>query len=186
MNDESLSAILSQLCTGDTAAAEQTFRAYEPLLRNVVRRQLNPRLRSKFDSQDVVQSVWTDLLQGFREGGWSFNNTAQLRAFLVRAVHHRFIDRVRHHRIALKREEVGGPLALATAADTGGPRPSQVAQAEDTWQRLLAHCPTAHRPLLELKRQGLAVPEIAARTGLHQDSIRRILRELASKMALQP
>jgi RNA polymerase sigma-70 factor (ECF subfamily) len=182
MSAESLSLILDKLAAGDTAAAEQAFRAYEPLLRSVVRRQFGPRLRAKFDSVDVVQSVWADLLEGFRRGAWSFASAGQLRAFLVTAVRHRFIDTARRHRAAVAHEEPAE--ALEGAACRGLPRPSEVAVAEDLWQRLLEECPPAHRPLLHLKREGLSVPEIAARTGLHEDSIRRILRQLASRLAL--
>jgi RNA polymerase sigma-70 factor (ECF subfamily) len=181
---DSLDAVLEKLCSGDAASAEQVFRTYEPYLRRVVRRQLNPRLRAKFDSVDVVQSVWADLLEGFRAGNWAFGDREQLKAFLVRATQHRLIDRARRHRAALEREE---PAAgrLEEIVPSAQPRPSQLAQADDLWQRILAECPPAHRGLLELKRQGLSAAEIAERTGLHEDSIHRILRNLAGRLALQ-
>ena len=57
MNTEPLDLLLEQLTSGDTVAAEQVFRAYEPYLRMVVHRRLSPEMRSKFDSLDIVQSV---------------------------------------------------------------------------------------------------------------------------------
>jgi DNA-directed RNA polymerase specialized sigma24 family protein len=63
------------------------------------------------------------------------------------------------------------------------PRPSELAQAGDLWERILSHCPPEHRPILGLKRDGYSLAEIAERTGLHPDSIRRILRTLARAMA---
>jgi RNA polymerase sigma-70 factor (ECF subfamily) len=51
------------------------------------------------------------------------------------------------------------------------------------WQQILELCPERHRGLLELKRQGLSLAEIATRTGLHQGSVRRILYDLAARMA---
>src|SRR5579883_796955 len=102
--DDPLDALLGKLCSGDDAAAEQAFRAYEPYLRMVVRRLLPVRMRSKFDSMDVVQSVWADVLHGFRQAAWCFANVAQLRAFLVKVTRHRFIDRVRQHAGAADRE----------------------------------------------------------------------------------
>ena len=82
MSEEALDAMLEKLAGGDADAVEQVFRAYEPLLRNVVRRHLGQRLRAKFDSADVVQSVWADLLRGFREGAWAFTDRERLKAFL--------------------------------------------------------------------------------------------------------
>src|SRR6516164_6025286 len=101
--DSTLDLLLDQLCRGDAAAAEKVFRVYEPYLRLVVRRQLSPGLRAKFDSIDVVQSVWADVLDGFRAAGWRFTDVNHLRAFLVKATRNRFIDRVRQHQKAVSR-----------------------------------------------------------------------------------
>jgi RNA polymerase sigma-70 factor (ECF subfamily) len=184
MLEDSLTATLEELCHGDAAAAEQVFRIFEPYLRTVVRRQLNPQLRVKFDSVDVVQSVWADLLQGFREGSWSFTDREQLKAFLVTATRHRFIDCVRRHEPALKHEGRVAGNRLAASIAGSEPRPSQVAVADELWERILRQSQPAHRQLLELKRQGLSVAEIAKRTGFHEDSIHRILRNLASRLAV--
>ena len=59
----------------------------------------------------------------------------------------------------------------------------ETVQADDLWIRLLASCPPEHRPLLYLRREGHSLAEIAARTGLHRDSVRRILRTLAGHVA---
>src|SRR5437899_1868836 len=92
MSKPSLDALLDKLCQGDLEAAEQVFVAYEPYLRQVVRRQFSSRLRTRFDSLDIVQSAWKDLVHGFREAGWRFTSTAQLQAFLVKVTRNRFID----------------------------------------------------------------------------------------------
>src|SRR5262245_13454678 len=89
--------LLEKLAQGDEAAAEEIFRTYEPYLRLVVRRQLSVALRAKFDSADVVQSVWADLLHRFRQARYSFPDAEHLRAFLVRATRNRFLDHLRRH-----------------------------------------------------------------------------------------
>jgi RNA polymerase sigma-70 factor (ECF subfamily) len=179
---EPLDALLDKLSCGDTAAAEEVFRTYEPYLRMVVRRQLPPDLRAKFDSVDVVQSVWVHLLHGFRAAGWRFADRQHLRAFLIRLTRHRFIDKLRHHRAALAREEslVGPGVAEALVCDE--PTPADVLQAEELWQELLELCPPAHQEVLRLKREGIGTGEIAARTGLHEGSVRRILHTLAQRL----
>ena len=40
------------------------------------------------------------------------------------------------------------------------PRPSEIAQAGELWERILACCPPEHRPILNLKRQGFSLDEI--------------------------
>ena len=184
-HDDPLGVLLDQLSRGDTEAAERVFLTYEPYLRKVVRRQFPAWLRTKFDSCDIVQSVWADLIHGFRESGWSFRDAAHLRAFLLKLVRHRFIDRLRQHRTAGALEQ---PLPADDEAPVARqPRPSEQAQADELWERLLLLCPAEHRDILLLKRQGLPMDDIVARTGLHEDSIRRILRTLSRRVAfLEP
>jgi RNA polymerase sigma factor (sigma-70 family) len=184
MEPDALDALLEQLCKGDAAAAERVFLAYEPYLRLVVRRMLPANLHSKFDSGDVVQSVWADLLGGFRDSGWRFQDAAHLRAFLVKATRNRFLNRVRKHRKA------GTEQPLEQAELEGGtpaedPPPSEVAEAGELWDRLLALCPPNHRELLRLKREGYSLDEIAARTDLHPSSVRRVLYDLARRLAVR-
>jgi RNA polymerase sigma factor (sigma-70 family) len=183
MTPPSLDDLLDRLCRGDAAAAEQVFLTYEPYLRKVVRRQLPERLRTRFDSVDVVQSVWGDLLDGFRKAGWRFASTAQLQAFLIRATRNRFIDRCRQHSPALDREQWLKEVDPGELPPARQPEPSQVAEANDLWERLLELCPAEHHELLRLKRAGTPLPEIATHTGLHVGSVRRILRKLAIRYA---
>jgi RNA polymerase sigma-70 factor (ECF subfamily) len=183
MSADPLEALLVKLSGGDEAAIAQVFLAFEPYLRKVVRRQLPPHLRAKFDSVDVVQSAWADVLQGFRQAGWRFADTAHLRAFLVKVTRNRFIDRYRQHHTPLEREERLPEADLDGLPARDQSRPSEVAQADDLWQRMLALCPVEHREVLRLKRQGLPLAEIGARTGLHPDSVRRVLRNLARQLA---
>ncbi len=184
MNDP-LDNLLDQLSSGDMAAAEQLFLAYEPYLRKAVRRHLPPPLRAKFDSADVVQSVWADVLRGFRQAGWRFADADHLRGFLFVATRNRLIDRVRQHRRAVEHEEPLGEGEGQHLLPCPRPRPSEIAQAGDLWERIQDQCPPEHRPILGLRRQGYSLAEIAERTGLHPDSVRRILRTLARQLAFR-
>jgi RNA polymerase sigma factor, sigma-70 family len=183
VNPQPLEELLAQMRAGDVRAAEQVLLAYEPELRLIVRRRLSRRLRAKFDSLDVVQSVWAHVLGAFRSSGPSIDSAAHLRNYLVRVTRNCLIDRLRQYRTALEREqpplETGGTSALVS----GQPRPSEVARASELWDQLLTICPPEHHELLRLKREGLPLAAIAASTGLHEDSVRRIIRKLARKLA---
>ena len=48
---------------------------------------------------------------------------------------------------------------------------------------MLTLCPVSHRDLLLMRRQGCSLAEIAQRTGLHESSVRRILYDLARRLA---
>jgi len=185
MDAEALEPLLDNLCQGDMAAAKQVFLACQAYLRRIVRRQLPARLQSKFDSVDVVQSVWADLLDGYRTGAWHFGDVQRLQAFLVQVTRNRFNDKFRKHRIAFEREQRLEGTHTSQMPACAWPQALDDLQAEELWQRMLALCAPEHQELLRLKRQGLAMDDLAARTGLHPGSIRRILRNLARKLALQ-
>jgi RNA polymerase sigma-70 factor (ECF subfamily) len=183
MDPEALQPLLDKLSQGDMSVAQQVYLAYEPYLRRFVRRQLPQRLRAKFDSIDVVQSVWADLLDGYRAGAWHFADAQHFQAFLVRVTRNRFYDTFRKHRLAMEKERpLGKTSQMPTSAE---PRASENVQAEELWNRMLAHCPPEHQEMLRLKREGVPTAELAERTGLHPGSIRRILRNLARDLALQ-
>jgi RNA polymerase sigma factor (sigma-70 family) len=180
---DALDLLLERLARGEMDAAGQVYLAFEPVLRVMVRRQLTPRMRAKFDSTDVVQSAWADALQGFRERGWRFSDRDHLRAYLSRVTYNHFVNHCRRHKLVVRYEQ-----SLASDEQPGlpaspQPRPSELAQANELWDLLLRLCPPAHRKLLELKRHGFALAEIAYKTGLHERSVRRILYELARRTA---
>jgi RNA polymerase sigma-70 factor (ECF subfamily) len=183
---EPLDHLLTQLCSGDPAAAERVFLAYEPYLRRAVCRHLPDALRAKFDSADIIQSVWADVLRGFREARWHFTDADHLRGFLFVATRNRLIDRVRQYQGAAEREEPLGEDDRHHLLPSPEPGPSEFAQAEDLWEQIVSRCPPEHRPVVGLKRVGYSLAEIAEQTGLHPDSIRRILRTVARRLAFAP
>jgi RNA polymerase sigma-70 factor (ECF subfamily) len=181
MDSTAIELLLDKLNSGDEQAAAQVFQAYEPYLRRVVRRRLPAQVQARIESCDIVQSAWADLLAGFREARWRFCDAAHLRAFLIRVVQCRLYDRARRVLAQAQREQ---PLArLPAEPPSTQPRPSEWAQADALWEKMLALCPPEHDELLRLRRAGCTLDEIAERTGLHEGSVRRILRQLARHAA---
>jgi RNA polymerase sigma-70 factor (ECF subfamily) len=182
---DSLDELLTQLSSGDMVAAGQLFLAFEPYLRKAVRGHFPPNLRSKFDSADILQSVWADVLRGFRKAGWRFTDADHLRGFLFVATRNRLVDRIRKHQ---KTVELEAPFSEETESSylpTRQASQSEVAYAVDLWERILARCAPEHRRIVDLKSQGHSLSEIAEQTGLHPDSVRRVLRILARKVAFE-
>lgn len=178
-----LDEVFEKLKNGDEAAAEKFFLFYEPFLRLLVRRQLSVALRTKFDSPDIVHSVWVEVLREFRESGCRFTNAEHLRAYLIRATRNRFIDYLRHYRKAIDQE-----LPLESVSDEDirlscDAAPDARLLEHELWSQLLTLCPANHQELLVLKREGCTLAEIAKATGLHEGSIRRILYDLARRFA---
>jgi RNA polymerase sigma factor (sigma-70 family) len=188
MNDERGDAVIREMIDrlnrGDERAALDIFETYGPYLRMVVRRRLSSPLRTKLDSEDIVQSVWADLIDVFRAGGDRFPDAEKLRAFLVRTTCNRLIDRHRQHATSLRLEHPASDVSIDGLAAAREDRPSEAIQADELWDRMLGSCPLAHRELLQMKRDGLALAEIAERSGLHPSSIRRIFYNLARRLGV--
>ena len=177
-------ALIDQLARGDMRAAGALFDAYAPYLRALVRRQLSDQLRAKFDSADVVQSVWVQVVRRLGRDGWSVDDEARLRGLLATIARRRLLTRVRQLSAGVAAEKAG-PDEAEAVPDDGRPRPSEEVQAQELWTTMLDLCPPEHHPVLILRREGLPLAEIAARTGLHEGSVRRILRRLARELALR-
>jgi RNA polymerase sigma factor (sigma-70 family) len=176
--------LVERLREGDAQAVDQVIAAYEPYLRLVIRRHMPIRLRGRFDSADVVQSVWIHVLDGLRAGRWHFPDRRRLQAFLTTLARRRLISRCRQHYTAVTREQPGAVDLDALPAQRQA-RPSEAVRARELWDRMIALCPPQHRDVLHLRRRGLTLDEIARQTGLHEGSIRRILRQLARGLSLE-
>jgi RNA polymerase sigma factor (sigma-70 family) len=184
MIDDSLDVWIERLNRGDDEAVERVFLAYEPYLRIVVRRRLGRRLRTKIDSKDIVQSVFADVLGGVRRGGWKIGGRPQLLALLRRIAWCRIADRCQKHRQDLSREQSLGEMTPNSLPQSALPRPSEVAQGREFWERLLEACAPGHEEIVRLRMNGVRLGEIAARTGLHEGSVRRILYDLARRLSI--
>src|SRR5262249_43506859 len=117
-----------------------------------------------------------------RQGRWRFGDEAHLRRFLAKVARYRLLNH--SHRQAVTRERPLEPLA-AEAIPASCARPSAEARAAELWDNILECCPTAHREVVRLRRDGVPSAEIASWTGLHEGSVRRILYDLARAVAVR-
>jgi RNA polymerase sigma-70 factor (ECF subfamily) len=186
ISDASVERWITRLNAGDAVALEQLIRRYEPYVRILVRRRLGARLRSKVESRDIAQSVMADAVVGFRRGGLRFEGRAQLMAYFRRIALRRLADRYQKHRRSLAHEEPLGDTLVRDHPADAQPRPSEVAQGREFWEQLMRSCPPAHRDIVRLRMSGAPLAEIARQTGLHEGSVRRILYDLARRMAVAP
>src|SRR5262249_12501126 len=128
---------------GDQAAWEELFRTCYPKLIRVVRRKLNPPMRSLYDSADFASDVWKSLAAKYAR--FDFPSVSSLMNFLAQAAEQKVIDEYRR-RHTLKRDmERELPLVTdgeggigAGAVASADPTPSQLAQATEGLERLRA------------------------------------------------
>jgi RNA polymerase sigma-70 factor (ECF subfamily) len=169
--------------TGDEAAVRELIENYGPHIIRVVRRRLNKRLRSKFDSDDFVQAVWASFLVHLRDLS-RFDGPEALAAFLADLARNKVVDEVRRRLVSEKRN-VGREQSLDDSVfeqhgELQSPLPtaSQVAIAQETWDRLVQGQPSHYGKMVDLRRAGDKHKEIAAKLGFNEKTIRRVIARL--------
>lgn len=180
--DRDLEMLVKRLNQGDAAAAGPLLQHFEPYLRIAVRRHLSGRIRSKFDSEDVVQSAMADLIVHFRRSGREFEDGSHIRNFLNRVVINRLNDRFRRHRREIVQQQVMLDSELGEISDDGTARPSRDLSRNELWEMIMKACPERHRDVILLRKEGLRHNQIADRLGLHPSTVRRVIAEVARQL----
>ena len=177
------SELMAGLRTGDPVALDSLYREYGPFIRAAVRRQLHPRLRSRFDSLDFVQDVWASFL-AVPSDRYAFASPEALVGFLNRVAYRKVIDVFRRRfgtgRDDLTREVPADPTDWGERDQilSAEPTPSQWAVAGEEWQRLLSRFPPGHRAVLERLREGHSYEDIARLANVSVSTVDRVVRRL--------
>lgn len=159
-------ALYERMRDGDAAAWAEFHARYEPLLRQMARRWLNPELRRQADSADMTQSVLRILLQS--DGRVAFEDEGRLRAWLATVMRNRVVRLARRAKgpggAALEDMEDGdGPPAAAT------PGPSDLAEKAEAVHRLKGALDLLSRDEREViflrEFEDLGFGDVAKRTG---------------------
>jgi RNA polymerase sigma-70 factor (ECF subfamily) len=190
--DSEFERLMARVRGGCAEAARELFNQYSEQIRLVVRRRLNDRLRRHYDSLDFLQEVWASFFAVPPER-FTFASPVELVRFLSRVAYNKVVETVRRRATRkwnLTRErcvtDFRPPLRLEQLkADERQPTPSQVAIANEKWERLLRGQPAHCRRILELLRQGHGQTEIARELCLPLKAIQRLLSRLTDRQGPQ-
>lgn len=179
--------LMARARAGETTAWEELFRKCYPKVVRVVRRRLNPPMRTLYDSTDFASDVMKSLAANFDR--LEFDSYESLIAFLAQAATRKVIDEYRKVH-TLKRdidrreflgaaEEDGGGVALAL--ESGVPTASKFVQADEAHERLIRDQDEEQREVIELKRLGYSNEEIAGRVDWNIRKVQRFLKDLEER-----
>ncbi len=179
MNDAAdFARLMAGLRAGDPAAMAEVARRYGHVLRAAVRHHLNPRLRVRVDSLDVVQDVWASFL-GVPADRLDFETPAALLGYLRRIAYHRAVE-VYRRRFETQKDDI----ALETGGQTDAravvrpPTPSMCASAGEEWEALVNQFPVWQRAILRRLREGHDTEDIARLTNLSPRTVYRVVKRL--------
>lgn len=180
-----LAELILRARRGCPEAARLLYDQYSQAVLRAVRRRLNNSpLRRQFDSVDFTQAVWQSFFTS--DNQWDIPNHNALIAFLARVAENKVLEMIRAQ--SAQRRDVQREVPLdAWVAGQGDdlpqfqspdPTPSQHAQSDEFWERLIARVSPEKRLALELLRAGHTQDEAAKRLGCDRKTIQRLLKGL--------
>jgi RNA polymerase sigma factor (sigma-70 family) len=190
MDDIEFAGLIARVKEGDEAAIGRLIERFDLEVRMMVRRRLPARLRSQFDTVDFTQVVWQSVIVDCRERAEPFEDSRHLLGFLAGVVHNKVAQeyrrRTRTRKYDIGREEPlyvrRGDRDVPRELPADDPTPSEAVQADDRMDQLTAgRSPTEVR-IVELRREGLTIDEVAARLDLHEKAVRRVIDSLRSRV----
>ncbi len=181
--DDSFRSLICHVREGSEDAAWDLVEQYGEAIRRAVRRALNERLRSKFDSLDFVQLVWNSLFR-VRDKLDRFDRPEELTAYLVTMARNKVGMEVRR-RLMTDKYNVNREQSLDQLKAKGHlnipsrqPAPIDVAIAREQWDRILKDQPEHYRQIIHLRLQGHTYQSIADAVHVDECTVRRFLKRL--------
>jgi RNA polymerase sigma-70 factor (ECF subfamily) len=165
--DPTFADFIGRIRAGDEQAAAELVRRYEPHIRRIVRLNLeDQRLARLFDSLDVCQEVMLSFFVRAAAGQYDLDGPDQLLQLLATMARNKLASAARRQRTRRRdqRRTVGGADALAQVASPD-PTPSRVAAGKELLEAVRRQLSAEERQLADLRGQGLAWADIAARLG---------------------
>ena len=182
-HDDGFGELMRRIQEGSEDAAWELVGQYGEAIQRAVRRALNQKLRSKFDSLDFVQLVWSSFFR-VRDKLDRFNRPEELVAFLVTMARNKVGMEVRRllstEKYNLNRERSLDEWGVSAEAVVPGraPPPFEVAIAREQWSRMLQNQPRHYQQIIQLRLQGGTYRDIADSLDLAECTVRRFLKKL--------
>ncbi len=177
-------SLLRRFQGGDDDAATALYRRYARRLEALARRQTGAELASRFDADDVVQSVFRTFFRRAAAGLYEVPPGDELWRLLLVLALHKVRDFAVHHR-AQKRDVTKTWGVTPQQADQAGLAASDQVGYDAlrmVIDELIVTLPEANRQIIELRIEGHEVKEIAERTGRSNRTVERTLQNFRTAL----
>jgi len=169
MDREVFQELIRRVRAGDQDAAAELVQDFEPELRRAVRMRLtDPRLRRKYDSLDICQSVLGIFFVRVVGGRFNLPEPGHLVRLLIRMAHNKLVDHAR--RADHRKETDDGFLKVAAAPDD---TPSHIVAERELLKAAREQLTVEETRIAELRAHGCDWSEIARVIGGSADGARK-------------
>ena len=177
--------LIQRVRAGDTQAAADLVRRYEPTIRLVVRRRLtSPGLRRVLDSMDICQSVLASFFVRAALGQYELGTPEQLLKLLAVMARNKVRNHALHQGAArrdYRRVRDAGPDEREFVDPACGP--SQVLADQELLREVRRRLSAEEQRLAEQRALGRSWPEIAAEVGGSPDGLRMRLNRAIERVS---
>ena len=179
---------IRRIRAGDDQAARELVERYEPVIRCEVRLRLrDPRLYSRFDWTDICQSVMASFFVRAAAGQYDVERPDQLLRLLVVMARHKLTEQVRRNSADRRdyRRLEGRDPAYLDERSAAVPSPSRLVAGRELLEEVRRRLSEEEWRLADLRGQGCAWPEIAARLGGTAEARRKQLARAVDRVEQQ-
>ena len=167
---------LAGVRAGDPQAAEELVRRYEPVLRQIIRPQLDDRLRRLFDTLDIWQSVLGDFFVRATAGRFELKTADDLQRLLVTMARNKLISKAR------KVRRHGGSIPAGLEMTTIDYEPSRQVDDLDLVETIRQRLTPKERELFDRKKEGKTWSQIAEELAGDPDALRMQLTRAIARI----
>lgn len=172
---------MTRLRARDDAVAADVFRRFVHRLVCLARTRLHPRVRTRIDPEDVVQSVFRSFFRRSAEGQFEFADWDSLWHVLAFITVRKCANKCRRLRTdVLPPGEVGDDVFL-TALDRE-PTPDEAGSLLDTLEGILIGLQPRERDMVVLRLQGYDTREVSTQLGCTQRKVQRVLQHARERL----
>ncbi len=172
---EEIRQLLAEMRGGSEDAAWKLVERYGPHIRRAVRGRMSRQMRSAFDSDDFVQSVWVAIIgmgQPIHE-----LEASELIGLLAAIARNKVIGQARRkknkssHQDRVTYDDSDVRAKTPTTAS-----PSACIIAREQWERIVSRLPPRSQDILRLRVSGMTYVEIATEANCSVRTVQRIVQ----------
>jgi RNA polymerase sigma-70 factor, ECF subfamily len=186
---DSFIQLAERLRERDQGAATEVFRRFGDRLIALARTELDARIRRKLDPEDIVQSVYRSFFSRYHAGQFDLATWDSLWSLLTVITVRKCLNRAEYYlagrrNVAGEVDGVSGgdPATGLSAAIDREPTPFEAAVLTETVEQMMRGLEPDGRTIVELILQGYTEPEISARVGRSERTVRRVREHIKKRL----
>jgi RNA polymerase sigma-70 factor (ECF subfamily) len=178
--DASFPELIRRVRAGESQAAAELVRQFEPEIRRYVRVRLtDPALHRVYGTDDILQSVLGNFFVRLMAGQFDLDQPEQLIKLLVKMAHNKLVDKMRTPAVRKWRDCDSSVWRTFMAK---GHTPSDIVAREEILREVQHRLTAEEKQLVELRGQGRSWKEIAKLCGGTAEGCRKKLERALDRV----